>query len=57
MQSYAQISRAYGDGIEKLAVAFQALYESLSDQQKQAADKLFQQQAAQNAQPLAAKAK
>jgi hypothetical protein len=57
MQSYAQISRAYGDGIEKLAVAFQALYDSLSDQQKQAADTLFRQQAAQNAQPLAAKSK
>jgi hypothetical protein len=55
MQSYAQISRAYGDGTEALATAFQALYATLSDQQKQAADTLFRQQAAQGAQPQAAK--
>jgi periplasmic protein CpxP/Spy len=57
MQSYAQISRAYGDGNEKLATAFQALYGVLSDQQKQAVDTLFRQQAAQSAQPQAAKPK
>jgi periplasmic protein CpxP/Spy len=50
MQSYAQLSRAYGDGSEKLAAAFQASYAMLSDQQKQAADTLFRQQAAQSAQ-------
>ena len=50
MQSYAQLSRAYGDGNEKLAAAFQASYAMLSDQQKQAADTLFRQQAAQSAQ-------
>jgi periplasmic protein CpxP/Spy len=49
-QSYAQLSRAYGDGNEKLAAAFQASYAMLSDQQKQAADTLFRQQAAQSAQ-------
>jgi len=54
MQSYAQLSRAYGDGNEKLSVAFQALYAILSDQQKQAADTLFRQQAAPSAQPQAA---
>ena len=50
MQSYAQLSRAYGDGNEKLAAAFQASYAMLSDQQKQAADTLFRQQAAQSVQ-------
>ena len=50
MQSYAQLSRAYSDGNEKLAAAFQASYTMLSDQQKQAADTLFRQQAAQSAQ-------
>jgi protein CpxP len=57
MESYAQISRAYADGTEKLSTAFQALYGTLSDQQKQAADTLFRQQAAQSAQPQAAKLK
>jgi hypothetical protein len=55
MQSYAQISRAYADGTEKLATAFPAMYVVLSDQQKLAADTLFRQQAAQGAQPIAAK--
>lgn len=57
MQSYAQISRAYADGTEKLATAFQALYATLSDQQKIAADTLFRQQAAQAAVPVATKVK
>ena len=47
MQSYAQISRAYADGTERLSAAFQSLYAILSDPQKQAADTLFRQQAAQ----------
>ena len=55
MQSYAQLSRAYGDGNEKLAAAFQASYAMLSDQQKQAADTLFRQQAAQSVQVPAVK--
>lgn len=57
MQSYAQIMRAYGDGTEKLAAAFQALYGVLSAPQKQAADTLFRQQAVQSAQPQAVKPK
>lgn len=52
MMSYAQISRAYADGTEKLAAAFQAFYAVLSDQQKQAADTLFRQQSGQSAQPI-----
>jgi periplasmic protein CpxP/Spy len=55
MQSYAQLSRAYSDGNERLAAAFQASYAMLSDQQKQAADTLFRQQAAQSAQIPVAK--
>lgn len=47
MQSYAQIARAHADGTEKLAAAFQGLYDIMSPQQRQTADTLFQQQAAQ----------
>lgn len=53
MQSYAQISRAYADGTEKLATSFEALYGTLSEPQKKAADTLFQQQAAASAMPPA----
>lgn len=49
LQSYAQLSRANAEGTEKLAAAFQTLYVTFSDQQKQAADTLFRQQAAQGA--------
>ena len=45
MHSYAQIARAYADNTEHLATAFDSLYASLSDTQKQAADTLFRQQA------------
>src|ERR1700757_1919591 len=51
MHSYAQIARAYADNIERLATAFDSLYASLTDTQKQAADTLFRQQAAAAAQP------
>jgi hypothetical protein len=51
MHSYAQIARAYADNTERLAAAFDSLYASLSDTQKQAADMLFRQQATAAAQP------
>ena len=51
MHSYAQIARAYADNTERLAAAFDSLYASLSDTQKQAADTLFRQQATAAAQP------
>jgi hypothetical protein len=54
MHSYAQIARAYAVNTERLASAFDSLYASLSDTQKQAADTLFRQQAtAPTAQPRA----
>jgi periplasmic protein CpxP/Spy len=53
MHSYAQIARAYADNTERLATAFDSLYASLSDTQKQAADTLFRQQASASAQPHA----
>src|ERR1700720_3382861 len=37
--------RAYADNTEHLATAFDSLYASLTDTQKQAADTLFRQQA------------
>ena len=45
MHSYAQIARAYADNTERLATAFDSLYASLTDTQRQAADTLFRQQA------------
>ena len=51
MHSYAQIARAYADNTERLATAFDSLYASLSDTQKQAADTMFRQQATAAAQP------
>ena len=51
MRSYAQIARAYADNTERLAAAFDSLYASLSDIQKQATDKLFRQQATAATQP------
>ena len=53
MHSYAQIARAYADNTDRLATAFDSLYASLSDTQKQAADTLFRQQATAAAQPKA----
>jgi protein CpxP len=51
MHSYAQIARAYADNTERLATAFDSLYASLTDTQRQAADTLFRQQAAAASQP------
>ena len=51
MHSYAEIARAYADDTERLATAFDSLYASLSDIQKQAADTLFREQAAAAAKP------
>jgi hypothetical protein len=51
MHSYAQIARAYADNTERLATAFDSLYTSLSETQKQAADTMFRQQATAAAQP------
>jgi periplasmic protein CpxP/Spy len=53
MHSYAQIARAYADNTDRLATAFDSLYASLSDTQKQAADTMFRQQATAAAQPRA----
>jgi len=49
MQSYAVTARHYADNTQALATAFEALYNGLSPEQKQAADVLFRQQATQNA--------
>lgn len=44
MKSYAAVARAYADNTQKLSDAFQTLYGTLSDPQKQTADTLFRQQ-------------
>jgi protein CpxP len=41
MQGYATLARLHADNMQKLAQSFGALYASLSDAQKQAADRLF----------------
>ena len=46
MQSYAQIEQTRAQDLQKLVPAFQTVYASLSDEQKQAADRLFRNQAA-----------
>ena len=51
MHSYAEIARDYANNTERLSTAFDSLYASLSEPQKQAADTLFRQQAAASAQP------
>jgi periplasmic protein CpxP/Spy len=53
MHSYVQIARAYADDTERLATAFDSLYASLSETQKQAADTLFRLQSTAAAQPHA----
>lgn len=44
MRSYATVARAYADNTQKLSDAFETLYGSLSDQQKQTADAMFRSQ-------------
>ncbi len=51
MRSYAQIARAYADNTERLATAFDSLYSSLTDTQRQAADTVFREQASAATQP------
>ena len=46
MQSYAQIEQTRAQDMQKLVPAFQTLYPSLSDEQKQQADMMFRNQAA-----------
>jgi len=46
MQSYAQIEQTRAQDLQKLVPAFQALYASLSVEQKTEADELFRNQAA-----------
>jgi len=41
MQSYAQVAQQHGQDTQKLATAFQALYGSMSDEQKKNADVVF----------------
>lgn len=41
MQSYAQLAAQHAQGLQNLAAAFQPLYESFSDEQKQMADAMF----------------
>ena len=44
MQSYAQLAQVHATNMQKLASAFQTLYSSLPDSQKQVADTVFRKQ-------------
>lgn len=46
MQSFAQIEQERAQDMQKLVPAFQTLYASLSDEQKQSADRMFRYEAA-----------
>jgi len=46
MQSFQTIEQARMQGMQKLVPAFQTVYDSLTDQQKQTADALFRSQSA-----------
>jgi periplasmic protein CpxP/Spy len=52
MQSYAQLAQVHATNMQKLASAFQSLYETFPDQQKQVADGVFQHN---NGRPIAHK--
>jgi hypothetical protein len=41
MASYAQVTKEHADNTQKLVPAFQALYDTMSDNQKMTADKVF----------------
>lgn len=41
LQSYENITQAHADGIKKMIVSFQALYNDMSDDQKKNADNIF----------------
>jgi protein CpxP len=45
MQSYAQIAMNHAKDMEKLAPAFQTLYDTMSDSQKKTADQVFRDDA------------
>jgi hypothetical protein len=46
MKSYAQLAQLHADNMQKMAAAFSTLYASLSDEQKQTADKVFRYEVA-----------
>jgi len=43
LKSYAEISEAHAEGAKKMISAFQPLYDSMSDDQKKAADEEFRE--------------
>jgi periplasmic protein CpxP/Spy len=54
MQSYEKLAQAHAQDLEKLVPAFQKLYDTMPDQQKQLADQVFRANAEQHAQRRAA---
>jgi len=53
MQSYEQLTEAHAQHVQKLVPAFQTLYDSMTEQQKQVADQVFRQNSEQHAQKAA----
>jgi hypothetical protein len=50
MQSYEQLAESHSQNLQKLVPAFEKLYDSMPDQQKQVADQVFRENAEQHAQ-------
>jgi hypothetical protein len=50
MQSYEQLAEAHAQHLQKLVPAFEKVYDSMTDQQKQVADQVFRENAEQHAQ-------
>jgi len=43
LRAYQQIAEAHAEGVKKLAVSFEALYDTMSPEQKAAADEVFRE--------------
>lgn len=56
LQNYGKIAQDHADGVKKLAVAFETLYGSMSDDQKKMADHVFRQHKRRAMQHASAKA-
>jgi len=55
LKSYAELAQAHADGIQKFTPVFGALYDSMSDQQKQNADAIFRSHGLKSTKHMSAK--
>ncbi|HXX74655.1 MAG TPA: Spy/CpxP family protein refolding chaperone [Nitrospiraceae bacterium] len=57
VKSYAAIADAHADGLKKFASVFEPLYNSMSDEQKKNADKVFSPSSSRPTKPMKSRAK